>query len=305
MAAARTAVALAAFVAFAAATPGQQLPSFRAGIDVVSLSVTVTDRSGRYVTDLEPAQFRVFEDGVRQDVAYFNRTSVPIALALLLDTSVSMSDRMATAQEAVVGFVRRLRPQDLAQLVGFSNRVEILQRFTGDQAALENAIRRTTASGSTALYTALYVSLKELTKARATTEQDVRRQAIVVFTDGDDTSSLIEFDALLDLARRSETAIYPIGLRTPAEAEARTYSQADFALRQLAQDTGGLAFFPTRIEELAGVYRQIADELASQYVVGYVPRNSKRDGAWRRINVRVDLEGAAARTRLGYFAPGR
>jgi VWFA-related protein len=296
----RTLVATAALAAMAAA---QQLPSFRAGVDVVSLSVTVTDGSGRYVTDLTPEQIGVYEDGAKQDIAYFNRANVPIALSLLLDTSASMEDKMATAKGAAVGFARRLRPQDLGQLIGFADRVAVLQAFTSDQAALERAIRRTAANGSTALRNAVYIALKELKKIRATTEEDIRRQAIVVFTDGDDTSSLIGFDDLLDLARRSETAIYTIALRSPFEIENKTYAETDFSLRQLTQQTGGRAFFPTRIEDLAGVYGQIADELANQYVVGFVSKNTKRDGAWRKLTIRVDRERTAARTKLGYFGP--
>jgi VWFA-related protein len=295
--------ALAVAVALAATVPAQQLPSFRAGVDLVSLSVTITDASGRYVTDLTPDQLNIFEDGAKQDIAYFNRANVPIALSLLLDTSASMEDKMATAKGAAVGFARRLRPQDLGQLIGFADRVEVLQAFTSDQAALERAIRRTAANGSTALRNAVYIALKELKKIRATTEEDIRRQAIVVFTDGDDTSSLIGFDDLLDLARRSETAIYTIALRSPFEIENKTYAETDFSLRQLTQQTGGRAFFPTRIEDLAGVYGQIADELANQYVVGFVSKNAKRDGAWRKLTIRVDRERTAARTKLGYFGP--
>jgi VWFA-related protein len=179
----------------------------------------------------------------------------------------------------------------------------VLQPFTNDRAALERAIRVTVANGSTALRNAIYIALKELKKIRAATEQDIRRQAIVVFTDGADTSSLMDFDELLDLAKRSETAIYPIGLRSPTEISARTYADTDYSLRQLAQQTGGRAFFPTRIEDLAGVYAQIADELANQYVVGFVSKKTRRDGAWRKLIVRVDREGTTARTRPGYFGP--
>lgn len=281
----------------------QQPPAFRAGIDIVSLSVTVTDPSGRFVTDLAREQFSVFEDGAAQNVTFFSRTSLPIALSLLLDTSASMADRMTTAQEAVVAFARRLRPQDLGELIDFSREVRVPQGFTNDAAALERAIRATAANGSTSLYNAVYISLKELKKVRATSEQDLRRQAIVVFTDGEDTSSLVSYDQLLDLARRSETAIYTIGLRSKEELASRAYTEADFVLRQLAQESGGRVFFPVRVEDLAAVYTQIADELASQYVLGYVSSNAKRDGAWRRLAVRVDREGAKARTKLGYFGP--
>ena len=295
--------ALAVTIALAATVLAQQPPSFRAGVDVVSLSVTVTDVSGRYITDLTPDQLSILEDGVKQDITYFNRANVPIALSLLLDTSASMEDKMATARTAAVGFARRLRPQDLGQLIGFADRVEVLQTFTSDQDALERAIRKTAANGSTALRNAVYIALKELKKIRATTEEDIRRQAIVMFTDGDDTSSLIGFDDLLDLARRSETAIYTIALRSPFEIENKTYAETDFSLRQLTQQTGGRTFFPTRIEDLAGVYGQIADELANQYVVGFVSKNTRRDGAWRKLIVRADREGTTTRTRLGYFGP--
>jgi Ca-activated chloride channel family protein len=280
-----------------------QLPSFRVGVDVVSLSVTVSDPAGRYVTDLAPEQMSVFEDGAKQDVTYFSRTSLPIALALLLDSSASMEDRMATAQEAAIGFARRLRPQDLGELIDFDREVKVLQAFTNDTGALERAIRTTTAGGSTSLYNAVYISLKELKKIRAKTEQEIRRQAIVVVSDGEDTSSLVTFDEVLDLAKRSETAIYTVGLRSQEEIASKTFKEADFVLRQLARETGGRVFFPARIEDLAGVYAQIADELASQYALGYISKNPKRDGAWRRIAVRVGREGATARTRQGYFGP--
>jgi VWFA-related protein len=299
--AAVAAVALAAGGGVVAST--RQTPAFRAGIDVVSLAVTVTDRSGRFVTDLEPGQFHVVEDGAVQDVAYFNRTNMPVALALLLDTSTSMEVRMAAAQNAAVGFVRRMQPRDVAELVAFDRDVRIVQGFTGDQAALERAIRSTTAVGSTSLYNAVYVSLRELRKNRVATEQDVRRQGLVVVSDGEDTSSLVDFDEVLDLARRSETAIYTIGLRSAVDTGDKAFKEADYVLRRLTQETGGRAFFPARIEDLAGVYSQIADELASQYVLGYTSKNTRRDGAWRRIMVRVDRQGATARTRPGYFGP--
>jgi Ca-activated chloride channel homolog len=303
----RACVATAAVIAILAPAPigGQaaQVPSFRGGVELVSLSVTVTDGAGRYVTDLEQANLSVFEDGVKQDVAFFNKTNAPIALALLLDTSASMEDRMLTAQEAAVGFARRLRPQDLGSLIDFDRDVKVLQAFTNDRGALEAAIRKTTAGGSTSLYNAVYISLKELKKVRAKSEQDIRRQAIVVLSDGEDTSSLVTYDQVLDQAKRSETAIYTIGLRTKEELMSRGFNEADFVLRQLAQETGGRAYFPATIDELAGVYSQIADELASQYLIGYASKNAKRDGAWRRVAVRVDRPGATARTKLGYYGP--
>ncbi len=158
--------------------PGQQ-PSFRAGVDIVSLNVIVTE-GGHYVTDLGPEDFNVFEDGVKQDVSFFNKTNLPIALALLLDTSASMDAKLSTAQEAAIGFARRLRPQDLAEVIDFDSRVVVLQNFTNSLPELEQAIRKTSAGGSTSLYNAVYIALKDLKKVVAKNVDEIRRQAIVV-----------------------------------------------------------------------------------------------------------------------------
>jgi Ca-activated chloride channel homolog len=283
----------------------EQQPPFRAGIELVSLNVTVTDGAQKYVTDLTADDFSVFEDGVKQDVTFFNRTNLPIALALLLDTSASMETKLTTAQEAAVGFARRLRPQDLAEVIDFDSRVVVLQGFSNNAGELEQAIRKTSAGGSTSLYNAVYIALKDLKKAVAKNTEDIHRQAIVVLSDGEDTSSLLPFEEVLDLAKRSETAIYAIGLRNTEgpSTSMKGFKEAEFVLRQFAQETGGRAFFPNQIGDLAAIYIQIADELSSQYTVGYTSKNQRRDGAWRRIVVRIGRPNATARTKQGYFAP--
>jgi Ca-activated chloride channel family protein len=300
------AVAGATVVVTAQQMPGIRRPAdqiFRATVEMVSLNVTVVDGQNRYVTDLDRGDFGVFEDGTKQEITYFNKTSLPIALSLLIDTSASMEQRLPTAQEAAVGFAKRLRPQDLAQIVDFDTRVEVLQDFTADSAALEGAIRSTQAGGSTSLHNAIYISLKELAKIKAKSEDDVRRRAIVLLSDGEDTSSLVSFEEVLDLAKRSETAIYAIGLQSRESGLGKGFREAEFVLRQLAQETGGRSFFPQKAEELSDIYGVIADELSSQYTLGYAPANQRRDGAWRRLNVQVNRQGTAARTKRGYFAP--
>jgi Ca-activated chloride channel family protein len=279
-------------------------PAFRAGVDVVSLNVTVTDGTSRYLTDLQEGDFSVFEDGVKQDVMLFSRTNLPIALAVLIDTSASMESKLPVAQEAAIGFAKRLRKQDLAEVVSFDNRVIVLQPFTNNASELEQAIRKTSAGGSTSLNNAVYIALKDLKKVVAKSADEVRRQAIVVLSDGEDTSSLLPFEEVLDLAKRSETAIYTIGLKADeGSSRDRGFKEAEFVMRQFAQETGGRAFFATQVSELANIYGQISDELSSQYTVGYTSRNPRRDGAWRRVVVRVDRPNAVARTKLGYFAP--
>ncbi len=264
----KRAVVLFAVVSIAAlaSTPSAQ-GTFKAAIDIVSLNVTAMDPSNHYVIDLEEKNFSVFEDGVKQDLSFFTRKQQSIAMSLLLDSSASMEDKLPTLQTAATNFVHRLKPNDLAQVIDFDSRVEIRQAFTSKQNELESAIQQTTAGGSTSLYNAIYISLKELAKIRAQGEEDVRRQALVLFSDGEDTSSLISFDEVLELAKRSETAIFTIALRG-TDTQSKGFHEAEFVMRQLAQETGGRSFFPAKIDDLNGVYAEIADELASQYTLG-------------------------------------
>ena len=294
-------------LAMALAAPlaiGAQQPAFRSAIDVVSMNVTVTDSTNKYITDLTEKDFEIFEDGVKQELTLFNRTNLPVALSLLIDTSSSMEDRMSVAQDAAIGFVRKLRATDLGEVIGFDSRAEVLQKFTNNPAELEQAIRKTVAGGSTSMNNALYISLKGLKKIPIRQEDEIRRQAIVLLSDGEDTSSLVTFEDVLDLARRSETAIYSIGLmEDSAGGQSKGFREATYALRQLSNDTGGRAFFPADVQSLGGVYGQIYDELSSQYTIGYTSKNPRRDGAWRRLVVRVSRPNVQARTKQGYFAP--
>ena len=305
LAAGAAALALVTVQAAQPPQPAQPQVPFRAGVEVVSLNVTVTDGTTRYVTDLTADDFNVFEDGVKQEVTFFNRTNLPIALALLLDTSASMESKLPTAQEAAIGFAKRLRTQDLAEVIDFDSRVIVLAPFTNGASELEQAIHKTSAGGSTSLYNAVYIALKDLKKVIAKNTEEIRRQAIVLLSDGEDTSSLLPFEEVLDLAKRSETAIYAIGLRAAdgPGSTSKGFKEAEFVLRQFAQETGGRSYFPSQISELSAIYGQIADELSSQYTVGYTSRNGRRDGSWRRVVVRVARPNLTARTKLGYFAP--
>jgi len=283
---------------------GQQedQPAFRAGVDLVSLNVTVTDAENRYVTDFNQENFQVYEDGALQNVTFFTRRQLPIALVLLLDTSSSMTEELSIAQDAAIGFTERLREEDVASVIDFDSRVEIRQTFTGSIDKLEAAIRQTSTGGSTSLYNAIYISLKELGEGAAPITDEIRRRAIIVLSDGADTSSLVEFDEVLELAKRSDTAIYSIGLRSRGVRRRRGFREADFVLRQLAQESGGRSFFPEKAGDLPELYRRISDELSSQYTMAYTSRNPLQDGQWRRIVVRVDRPNVAARTKQGYYA---
>jgi Ca-activated chloride channel family protein len=220
---------------------------------------------------------------------------------MLIDSSASMEDKLPTLQAAAGNFVRRLKPNDIAQVIDFNIRPNVRQTFTGNQADLLAAIDRIPVGGATSLYNAVYVALKELRKVRAVTEQDIRRQALVVFSDGEDTSSLIDFDEVVAEAKRSDPSIYAIALRG-ADTKEKGFREAEHVMRTLALETGGRSFFPAKIDDLNDVYAQIADELASQYTIGYTSKNPRRDGAWRRIDVRVTRPNATARSKRGYYA---
>lgn len=285
------------------------VPIFKTGVDLVALNVIVTDSQQKLVTGLGAGHFAVFEDGVRQEVSFFAASLMPLDLALLVDTSASMSDKMKTMQEAAAGFASSLREGDRLTIVDVKDTVKVLHPLDGDLDAARQAIRSTTARGGTALYNGLYLTLKELQKQRRGAE-DVRRQAIAVLSDGDDTASLINFDDVMEIAKQAGVAVYTITLRSDydirqasAATGRRYFSNAEFSMRALAQETGARSFFPTSITELAGVYDSIAQELASQYALGYTPKNPKRDGAYRRVVVQVTQPGARTRTRAGYTSP--
>ena len=224
-----------------------------------------------------------------QNVDFFRKTDVPLALALLLDTSASMERALATAQEAAIGFARQLGPADVATLIDFDSRVEVLAGLHRDRATLEAAIRQTAAGGSTSLYNAIYIALKELSRIRLADEQQgLRRRAIILLSDGEDTSSLVGFDEVLDLASRSDTVIYTIGLGERSPSGRRTFQDAQFILRRLAQQTGGRAFFPPGREGLLRAYTAIFVMSCRASTSSPMNRAAQRNGQWRRVNVRVD-----------------
>lgn len=295
------------------ATNGANAPAdiptvFRTGVDLVALSVVVTDPQQRFVTGLNATDFAVYEDGVQQDVSFFAATRVPLDLAVLVDTSASMQDKMETMQQAAAGFLATLRGGDRAAVFDIKDNVRMAYALGEDIAEANAAVKATTARGGTALFNGLYLALKEMAKQRKA-NGEIRRQAIAVFSDGEDTASLVGYEDVMELAKTSGITIYTITLKSPfavrqASMTGRRYfSQSEFAMRALAQETGARAFFPTAIGELAGVYDSIAAELANQYAIGYSPKNGRRDGAFRRVIVRVaDRPGMRTRTRTGYVA---
>ena len=196
----------------AAHAPGAAGPTFKSGVDLVALTVTVTDAERKFINNLGAQDFQVFEDGIQQPVSFFGLADVPLDVALLVDGSASMLDTLPLSRSAARGLLQTLRPQDRASLVEFRNTVRVSQALTSDLAQLTAAIDGITAAGGTSLYNALYVTLKEFQK-QAGVDAGVRRRTIVVLSDGEDTGSLIGFDEVLDLARRSGVTIYTVAIR--------------------------------------------------------------------------------------------
>jgi VWFA-related protein len=272
---------------------------FRVTVDLISLNVTVVDTRNRFITELDSENFSVYEDGVKQEISVFSQEDLPIRMVLLLDTSASMEEKIGFAQEAAIRFVGTQKEDDVAQVVEFGSRARVLQAFTSDNDKLSKAIRMTQAGGTTSLYNALYIALKNLSRRRT----DIHRQAIVVLSDGEDTSSIVSFEQVMELAKDTDVTIYTISLRQQSRRRSKYFSEAEHVLKKLAEETGGQWFFPNQIEELESVYDRIANELKSQYNIGYYSANTKRDGSWRRVVVQTDRESLIVRTKLGYYAP--
>jgi Ca-activated chloride channel homolog len=285
-----------------------QQPTFRTATELVNLNVTVVGRDAAPVEGLTQDQFEVFEDGVRQQLKFFAAGEMPLDVAIMLDTSASMTGLLSFVQDAAMRLANALRPDDRASVMIVAGGLRIAQPLTSDKAAVAAAIRGAKAAGRTPLYASVYTVLRELEKTRRD-YQAPRRQALVVLSDGHDTASGFGFDDLMNAVRRHAVAIYTIAPRPSASIKAQreavfgeTTHVLDFELRRLAGETGARAFFPVSLQQLAGVYDAIANELAHQYSLGYQSSNATPAREFRQIALRVTAPGVKWRTRTGYIA---
>jgi Ca-activated chloride channel family protein len=238
---------------------------------------------------------------VRQPLSLFTRETWPIALTVLIDSSDSMNLTLPVVQAAARRLLRTLGDGDRAEVAQFSRRLTVLQEPTADLAALEAAVDSVRVDGDTALYNALYVALKEIAARRR--EGELARRALVVFSDGNDTASMMSDDHVLEVARRAGVSVYTIGFRPAVASAVPADPLPVYFLNAVARETGGKAFFPSSLDDLDGVFDQVARELRTLYGVAYVPSNPERDGGWRRINVRTLRPNLLVRHRTGYYAP--
>jgi Ca-activated chloride channel homolog len=264
----------------------------------VNMLFTVTDKRGRFVTDLGKNDFEVFESKKQQQIMEFTSESdLPLRLAILIDTSNSIRDRFRFQQEAATNFINSvMRSQDKATLVSFDTAAEVVTDLTNNTNQLENGIRELRPGGGTALYDAIYLACKE--KLMRDQPMYKFRRAMVILSDGDDNESRYSRDQALEMAQRADTVIYTISTNiTHIETE------GDKVMRYFADQTGGAAFFPFQAKDLNQSFENIANELRHQYNLFYRPEPLKNDGQYHPVQIRVKgRKDLIVRARKGYYA---
>jgi Ca-activated chloride channel homolog len=275
----------------------QAQPVFRAGVDLTTFAATITDRKGNIVTDLTRDDFEVIEDGKPQAIDYFAQgdgaASPEMHLGLMVDASGSMQADMKLAQGAAIKFLNMLPAAEDITLVDFDTQVRITRYPQRDFARLVERIRQRKPDGWTAFYDALGTYLD------GADSQDGRK-VMVMYTDGGDTRSALSLSETLTLLKASQVTVYAIGL---VENTGSARQQLQMTLRQLAEATGGQAFFPAAMKEVESAYDKVLAEIKGQYHLGYLSTNTRTDGAWRKVEIRVKRSDLRVRSRKGYFGP--
>ena len=282
-----------------------QEPLYTSGVELVHLGVSVSDGDGGFVTDLTADDLEIYEDGRRQEIRYFSvglredRETMPMHLGLLFDTSGSMEEEGRFAKTAAIKFLNTLTYAEDMTLVDFDNEVRVGRYTQEDFPRLVERIRNRRSAGYTAFYDALGVYLD------GAFAQDGRK-VLLMYSDGDDTHSRMPFSDTVDLIRASAVTVYAIGFQKHLRSSVR--NQQRMRLQQIAELTGGRAFFLNSIDELDEIYAEVASELSLRYSLGFVSTNDRTDGMWRRLEVKIapqrrELGRVTIRNREGYFAP--
>jgi len=286
-------------------TPQQAAPrisdqTYRVSVDLINIYCSVWDKNtNSFVTNLTREDFALYEDDVKQEIKNFSReTNLPLTIALLVDTSQSVAPKLKFEQEAATAFFYSvLRDRDRAMLVEFDSGVTLVQDFTSDPNKMAKQIKSLKAAGGTVLYDAIYLSCDQKLI------RELGRKAIVIVSDGEDMSSKTSFEQALEMALRAEAIVFSISVNRGGFFGVGSTKNGDRVLKQLSEETGGRPFFPFKVEELDEAFRQINQELRSQYSIGYISSNQRRDGGYRKVEVKLAEKGLRLSYRKGYYAP--
>ncbi len=285
-----------ATVALCGLLVGQEEAVFRADTRLVVLHASVVNRHGHLVTNLQRQAFRVFENGAEQQLVMFRREDVPVSMGLIIDNSGSMRDKRRKVESAALLLVKESNPDDEVFIVNFNDEAYLDVDFTGDVKKLEEGLTRIDSRGGTAMRDALSMSIDHLKKKG---KRD--KKVLLIVTDGNDNTSQISLEKLVEKAQQAEVLIYTIGLLS--EESRRERKRAERALKALTETTGGLAHFPGEQEQVEQIAVQVAHEIRNQYILAYSPSNQVMDGNYRRIKVEVrGPNRPVVRTRSGYYA---
>jgi Ca-activated chloride channel family protein len=294
-------VALSVGILLADVGIGAQQPTFRSQIDLVNFGVVVTDKQGAPITGLTADDFEIKEEGKPQTIKFFAagdpENAPPLHIGFLLDASGSMEGDIKDVRTAAVKFLNTMDEAEDITLVDFDTEIRVARYEQTNYGQLIQRIRERKADGYTALYDALGAYL-------GTTADQNGQKVLIMYTDGGDTRSTMTLSDVLDLLKASDVTVYVVGYLEHTSSSAQTPMRME--LSRFAQMTGGLALFPSSIKDVEKMYEKIEREIAARYSLGYTSTDTRTDGAWRNVDIRVkrpDLKGARLRTRQGYFAP--
>lgn len=286
----------------------EQLPArvsdqtYRVNVDLVNIFCSVWDKkTNAFVTTLTRDDFTIFEDNRKQEIKNFVReTNLPLTIAMLIDTSQSVAPKLKFEQEAATSFFHSvLRENDRAMLVDFDSGVSLVQDFTSDPNKMANEIRTLKAAGGTAMYDAIYQTCDEKLI------REIGRKAIIIMSDGEDQSSRATLEEALNMALRAEATVFSISVNQGGffGVGGGDSQEGDRILKQLAESTGGRIFYPFKVDELDDAFRQINRELRSQYNIGYLSNNDRRDGSYRKVEIAIPDKNLRLSYRKAYYAP--
>jgi Ca-activated chloride channel family protein len=282
---------------------GKSVDGIKVDVNLALVNVTITDPLNRLVTGLEKENFRVYEDGVEQEVVTLSREDVPVSIGLIFDTSGSMSDKVDKARQAAVEFMRTANPLDQFLLVSFNDRAELTSGFTNSVEELQNRMMFTASRGRTALLDAVYLGLSQMRDAHN------GKRALLIISDGGDNHSRYSENDVKKLLKEADCQLYAIGIYDPIGIRSRSSEELNgpSLLSELTEMTGGRVFPVRNLSELPDIATKIGMELRNQYVLGYKPSNGKHDGIWRKIKVKLKpprgLPPLNVYAKTGYYAP--